>query len=82
MFIRAGKLRAFFNHITAASWAFLGNRTSPAHEIALRIINTSVVATSLLRHLDHDILTALRACNADLLVIRLRIAAVRESRAC
>ena len=70
-----------FQHIAAALRAFLGRRFLPGHEIAFRIVFASIIFPSFFRLAQDHFFSALRTRNTDLFQIRLRVLAVRESRA-
>ena len=81
LLVRADQLIAFFQHIAAALRAFLGRRFLPGHEIAFRIVFASIIFPSFFRLAQDHFFSALRTRNTDLFQIRLRVLAVRESRA-
>lgn len=71
-----------FQQQLTAAWAFLSRRLLPYHEITFRIIDTAVISSALLGLLHNNIFAALGTCHANLLEIRLGVAALRESGAC
>ena len=71
---------SFFQHDPAAPGASLRRRLLPAHKVALGISHASVILAALLGLSDDDVLAALGAGYADLLIVGLGVVALRESR--
>ncbi len=74
-FVRTHKFIALLQHDSAAPVASVLHRLLPHHKVTFRIVDTAVIFPALLRLLEDDVPSALRAGYADLLEIRLRTAA-------
>ena len=68
LLICAGNLISLYNHISSTTRAFFCNWSAPAHKITLRVVNTAIVFSSLPCFLKHNILPAVLALNAGVIL--------------
>ena len=79
--VRADDLIALFHHETSAFLAVDPCRFLPGHKFTFRIVFTTVIFSAFFRLFDHYFFSTERTGNSCFFQIRLRVTAIRESRA-
>lgn len=79
--VRAYDLIALFHHETSAFLAVDPCRFLPGHKFTFRTVFTTVIFSAFFRLFDHYFFSTERTGNSCFFQIRLRVTAIRESRA-